>query len=491
MKNNMEIERKYLVVPCDMVGFLERYAIEYESVPMEQYYLNSSEEGSERYRRIGDRYVHTVKKGGGLVREEYEEDVSYEEYISQMRHSRGGILKKTRYLFRMDGYLFELDSFAGELDGLNMLEVEFDSIEDAENFSPPPLLKRIILSDVTGEGRFTNGAISKTMRLPVTVPDRDILSLETHHGSGTSCSVDIDPFTPISYALAISISSLLDSMQSDLSSILDTESGYDPENLHRFRVASRKIKTLTKRFGEHLDKRWRKWCCENLSTIFSLTGEVRDLDVAISKIERYIGKGDGKRRGIERFVDILEDISALHRREMIENLEKISMGEELREMRKTLLKTVSESSEDGSPPFMVSLAGSMNESFSKVVKRCSSLERKGDDRGYHRLRIEIKKLGYSIEFGRYLLNPDSYEEVSDLLRALQNALGEYHDLQVHTGLFRSSLADLRMDTKVRKEVERLVKRMKSMQKRDRDSFESLFEKLYGYEDSFRILICRA
>ena len=51
----------------------------------------------------------------------------------------------------------ELDIFKGDLDSLKLVEVEFCSVEEANNFIPPEWFGK----DVTTDGRYHNSYISK------------------------------------------------------------------------------------------------------------------------------------------------------------------------------------------------------------------------------------------------------------------------------------------------------------------------------------------
>ena len=93
MQEQKEIERRFVLVPCSMKRLLAHCGLSFERVPIEQFYLPVSD-GSERYRRIADRYVHTRKRGEGLVREEWEERVDAALYRRYKRQCGGKVIKK-------------------------------------------------------------------------------------------------------------------------------------------------------------------------------------------------------------------------------------------------------------------------------------------------------------------------------------------------------------------------------------------------------------
>ena len=130
----MEIERKYLVaqIPSNLDC--------YPHVKMEQGYLNTSP--TLRIRKAGDAYILTIKEHksniGAIVNREEEFYISAESYQHLLSKCDGIIVSKTRYRIPLqDGLVAELDIFSGHHQGLQIVEVEFPSIEAAQSFVPP------------------------------------------------------------------------------------------------------------------------------------------------------------------------------------------------------------------------------------------------------------------------------------------------------------------------------------------------------------------
>lgn len=126
-----EIERKFLVkrLPFDSET--------HPSIPIEQGYLALEPEGQEvRLRRKGGLYYLTVKSQGTLVREEYEVELSREQFEVLWPGTNARRLQKDRYLFEA----FELDIYKGNLKGLIVAEIEFADAEKAQSFPLPDWL---------------------------------------------------------------------------------------------------------------------------------------------------------------------------------------------------------------------------------------------------------------------------------------------------------------------------------------------------------------
>lgn len=140
----MEIERKFLI---------NTLPDNYSSFPckqLEQAYL--CKDPVVRIRQDNDRYELTYKSQGLLAREEYNMPLTKEAYEHLKSKADGNIIRKKRYLIPHGTYTIELDIFEGALAPLKFAEVEFNSIAEAESFTPPAWFGE----DVTFEARYKN-----------------------------------------------------------------------------------------------------------------------------------------------------------------------------------------------------------------------------------------------------------------------------------------------------------------------------------------------
>ncbi len=147
----MEIERKYLV------HSLPERLEQYESKQIEQGYLCTNP--VVRIRRSNENYILTYKGEGLMVREEYNLPLTKEGYEHMRQKADGILIKKTRYLIPLtDRLTIELDVFSDELEGLLLAEVEFETEEEANRFTPPAWFGE----DVTFSEKYQNCTLSKS-----------------------------------------------------------------------------------------------------------------------------------------------------------------------------------------------------------------------------------------------------------------------------------------------------------------------------------------
>ena len=148
----MEIERKYLIEKEQLPKNLSDYPFH----RIEQGYLCTSP--VVRIRRQDDEYFLTYKSKGLMAREEYNLPLTQEAYEHLKSKADGLVISKTRYLIPLDDKrTAELDIFEEDLKGLVIVEVEFDSVEEANAFTSPDWFGE----DVTNSGKYHNSYLSQ------------------------------------------------------------------------------------------------------------------------------------------------------------------------------------------------------------------------------------------------------------------------------------------------------------------------------------------
>jgi CYTH domain-containing protein len=130
-RSSLEIERKWIVQnPPDFIG-LEREKVV-------QGYIAVSVDGTEvRLRQKGDQCFETIKTDGGLVRNEFEIELSRAQYDQLWPATEGRRIEKVRYEVRHGEVIIEIDEYEGELSGLLIAEVEVPSRKASALFNPP------------------------------------------------------------------------------------------------------------------------------------------------------------------------------------------------------------------------------------------------------------------------------------------------------------------------------------------------------------------
>lgn len=144
----MEIERKYLIKDLPDLS-------KYPSKRITQGYIST--DPVIRIRQMGEQYCLCMKSQGHMIREEFELNLTKEQYESLWNKVEFSPIQKTRYFIPLyDGLTAELDIYDEHLDGLMTVEVEFDSSLAASNFKAPTWFG----NDITHDNRFKNNHLS-------------------------------------------------------------------------------------------------------------------------------------------------------------------------------------------------------------------------------------------------------------------------------------------------------------------------------------------
>lgn len=144
----IEIERKFMLTAYPIALIQAGDIVIMKEQFIEQTYLALDGDQELRARKITDlstnevEYTHTFKKGWGLTREEVEYNIS-EGLYKQIMKAHGTIpLTKKRTTATWNNKVIEIDEY--DQIHLAVLEVEFLTLEEAENFIAPEWFGRDI-----------------------------------------------------------------------------------------------------------------------------------------------------------------------------------------------------------------------------------------------------------------------------------------------------------------------------------------------------------
>jgi len=134
----MEIERKFLVKELPNLE-----DVKYSKI--KQGYFSITPE--KRVRQKDEKYYITEKGEGDLIREEKEWEIDKKEAETLFAMSKTYIVEKTRYYLPYGENTIELDVYEGRHTGLVVAEVEFETVEKANEFVAPEWFGEDITKD--------------------------------------------------------------------------------------------------------------------------------------------------------------------------------------------------------------------------------------------------------------------------------------------------------------------------------------------------------
>ena len=226
---------------------------------------------------------------------------------------------------------------------------------------------------------------------------------------------------------------MLQQFQAMLSQEEGTRLGDDIEALHDMRVATRRLRAAFEVFADAFDPKQLKKHLKGLRATGRALGRVRDLDVFREKAQKYLEEHPEEGPGLE---PLLQSWQAQREKARLEMLAYLDSKEYLyfKEAFNVFIHTPGAG--------VISLPGG-NPVPAQVSELAPILiyERMASVRAYqavlpgapieqlHALRIEFKKLRYTVEYFKDVLGPLSKELISEF-KSLQDHLGDLVDAQV-------------------------------------------------------------
>jgi CHAD domain-containing protein len=219
-----------------------------------------------------------------------------------------------------------------------------------------------------------------------------------------------------------------------------TRLGEDIEELHDMRVATRRMRAAFEIFKPFFKQKAVKNHLKGLRATGRALGHVRDLDVFMEKAEHYLeALPEAKRAGLEPLLDTWQQERDSARDKMLAHLNSKSyqqFKQDFNEFVSTPGAGARRLSGSNPEPDLVRLVAPILvytnlaavRAYDKIIPN-AVIEQ------LHALRIEFKKLRYTLEFFREVLGTQSKEVIDDL-KTLQDHLGDLNDANVACQILR-------------------------------------------------------
>lgn len=446
---NVEIEKKYLLSHNEAVAFLKTLK-KYDAHKITQIYIKIYKGNVRRIRKIDNKYIQTIKKGNGKVRKEFEKNISKKKFTKLSHKKIGKKIKKTRYVFSLNGYdfahKFELDMFRGRLKGLSYLEIEFNNEQDMQKFVLPPQLKNLVTKDVSSDINYTNSSLVLQRKKFKNL--RKIFKQIEQLGINDSFDIKIDKKDCIYDSLRVYLFYYLHLVKIYLPLIFDKN---NDEYLHQFRVNLRRIKSIMSIFKELFDPDIYQKLNSGLKEAITATNRKRDLDVFLAGLDNFEEKDDltefaqvlTKEQKIEgqKFKDFIKEKKV---EDMIFDLEAM-----LNENSNFFVSRLA------SLPAKEYLKNTMKYLYKKTMKAIKKLDKQTKLEEFHKTRIKIKKIRYlSDTFKNF-----SSKKQKKSLKKYQTIFGELNDLKNQVNMINHYIPQCENKKAIKKLLNRLTKKM--------------------------------
>lgn len=254
----------------------------------------------------------------------------------------------------------------------------------------------------------------------------------------------------------------------------------DAEFLHDFRVAVRRTRSGLGQVRKVLPDGATDFFRKGFAWLGEITGPTRDLDVYLQAEHSYLARlPEELRPGLAPFFEVLRDRRAGERKRLVRRLASRKYRELLAAWQKFLAAGGgSEATKKSGLPVNQLARRIIGRRFSRLLKAGRAIHPSSPDQEYHRLRIQGKKLRYTLEFFAALFPEEALEPAIRQLKHLQDYLGAYNDLAVQQGELREYLPGLRSGSrrnmKLAAAIGGLVTSLSDEQGRLREEFASRF-----------------
>jgi CHAD domain-containing protein len=217
-----------------------------------------------------------------------------------------------------------------------------------------------------------------------------------------------------------------------------TRQGDDIEELHDMRVATRRMRAAFEVFGDAFDRKAIKVHLKGLRATGRALGRVRDLDVFMEKAQQYLDSVPQEQRsGLDPLLSLWEKERREDRAEMLDYLD----SQDYENFKRKFLKFVTtpgagalRTSADRPDQVKLITPILVYTRLAAVRVYGSILDSATIDQ-LHALRIEFKKLRYTLEFFSEVLGNETKRLIADI-KKLQDHLGDLNDADVACTILR-------------------------------------------------------
>jgi len=211
------------------------------------------------------------------------------------------------------------------------------------------------------------------------------------------------------------------------------QANLDSEFLHDFRVACRRARSALAQIRGVLPLAAADRHRQELAWLGTMTGPVRDLDVYLEKMADYRSSLPAAVRDDLAPLDaFLHTRHAIEHRRLVEALTSPRYRDLVDGWQRALVSPTATQRQppDATQPVAILATQRIWRAYRRVLRHGRAIGQESPDTALHRLRIDCKKLRYLMEFFRSLYDPEAIDRLIDLLKELQDNLGEFNDLSV-------------------------------------------------------------
>ncbi len=217
-----------------------------------------------------------------------------------------------------------------------------------------------------------------------------------------------------------------------------TRLGEDIEELHDMRVASRRIRSAFGVFSPYFDPDALLPFLKGLRRTGRALGGVRDLDVFMEKAQRYLDElPEEEQYSLDPLLADWKEQREAKRYQMLRYLDSKNYEQFVRDFGEFVLTegagALPAPTDKPLPHWVCHLVPTLIYNRYQVVRSYETVIEGAPIETLHALRIDFKRLRYSLEFFREVLAPEAEDVIKEVV-TIQDHLGDLHDADVACSL---------------------------------------------------------
>lgn len=241
-------------------------------------------------------------------------------------------------------------------------------------------------------------------------------------------------------AASLLISEMLTVIRSNEAGIIEN---IDTEFLHDFRVSVRRIRALISQLKKVYPEDITDAIKADFGALGKMTNRLRDCDVLLHDRKNYEDMlPEVLRKGLKLFFKGIVDTRRREMKRFTEYLQSDKYEAKISHWVKFVEKDLHKNKITSGDKSILKVGGKViMKRFGLIISKIESITDKTPDEFIHGLRIDCKKLRYSLEFFSSLY-PDNASESVARLKVIQSLLGDFNDYSVQIDELTSKIERL-------------------------------------------------
>jgi CHAD domain-containing protein len=302
-----------------------------------------------------------------------------------------------------DTTLAELDDdlvtvSGGQRDGLRFRQVELEL--QSEHWSGRPVVRRLEAAGFT---------VGSSPKLALAMPQASVGSGDPH----------LDRKSTLAELVRMRLREGFDRLLDHDWRLRIAAPDFDPSDIHRARVATRRLRSDLKSLGSVLDPIWKGHMRSDLKWLGSALGEVRDLDVLRKNLK-------GIQPELDRTIVELRDAANERLTLVLEDDRYLDVLDRLHAASDRLPLAGGDATEFARGRARDAIPVIVGANWRKLRRQVRKARRHPSPERLHKVRIKAKELRYSSESATTFVGGPA-RRLAKAARRLQDELGEHHD----------------------------------------------------------------